>query len=131
MGAIYYLSSGASPENAINMVREECPGAIESKEQVDFIVAYEEDIKKIFPWEDVSACRGYSGKKKIPWSFGKKKYLVQAKPCPRCGKKPDELYWIYFESPEFTWELLCGRAGWLTICDTCHYQVNFFLEKMS
>lgn len=29
---------------------------------------------------------------------------------------PPEYYvWIYFRSPAFTWEMLCGREGWFVI----------------
>jgi len=39
-----------------------------------------------------------------------------------------QLSWFYFESPSETWEYLCGRAGWMTVCNRCQRQVDFFLE---
>ena len=73
-----------------------------------------------FPWEDVDACRGREAPGARP--------VEDACPCPQCGKPGAALTWIYFESPEWTWQHLCGRAGWLTVCDDCRVQVQFFLE---
>jgi hypothetical protein len=58
-------------------------------------------------------------------------YRDKARPCPKCGKPSGELAWFYFESPKWTWENLCGRAGWMTACDACHVQVGFFMEVMN
>ena len=78
-----------------------------------------------FPWEDVDACRQRRRKPPSP------KPLDAGSACPHCGKPADAPTWIYFESPAWTWENLCGRAGWLTVCDPCRLQVDFFLEVMS
>ena len=51
--------------------------------------------------------------------------------CPDCGAAPAGQAWFYFESPAWTWDHLCGRAGWMTVCDPCHRQVNFFLEILN
>jgi hypothetical protein len=57
--------------------------------------------------------------------------LDQAHPCPVCGTAPDELAWFWFCSPFETWEMLCGRAGWVSFCDRDERQVDFFLEEMN
>jgi hypothetical protein len=46
--------------------------------------------------------------------------------CPICGKVADDLSWFFFSTPPETWAALMGRAGWMTVCDDCHLQVDFF-----
>ena len=77
-----------------------------------------------FPWEDVDACRGRT-RTRTP------KPAQQAGPCPLCATPPEKLTWIYFRSPAWTWQHLCGRAGWMTVCDACRLQTGFFLEIMN
>ncbi len=77
-----------------------------------------------FPWEDVDACRGQSRSKG-------RKPLERASRCPQCEKPAAELTWIYFQSPAWTWEHLCGRSGWMTVCDDCRLQTAFFVEMMN
>ncbi len=38
--------------------------------------------------------------------------------------------WFYFKSPAWTWENLCGRAGWIVVGKEPPQQVAFFLEIM-
>ena len=59
------------------------------------------------------------------------KEKMTAKPCPQCRTASDQLSWFYFSSPAETWEHLCGRAGWLTVCDRCHRQVAIFMEVLN
>jgi hypothetical protein len=54
-----------------------------------------------------------------------------ARNCPGCDRPSCDLSWIYFSSPAWTWEKLCGRAGWLVVCKDCHLQVDFFLSVMN
>ena len=86
-----------------------------------------------YPWEDVGASRrNRLLQKKHPIKEGKKAYLKTASRCPGCKTAPDTLSWFYFQSPTWTWgEDLCGRAGWIVVCDKCHRQTDFFLEVMS
>lgn len=86
-----------------------------------------------FPWEDVEAARGRTSlQAEHDADQARAGYLKWAKPCPNCGAPPERLSWFYFRSPEWTWqEDLCGRAGWMTVCDPCHVQVDFFMEVMS
>lgn len=85
-----------------------------------------------FPWEDVEAARKNQRlQREHPVSVGRQRYSATAKPCPNCQTPADSLSWFYFESPSETWEHLCGRAGWMTVCDRCHLQVDFFLEVMN
>lgn len=74
--------------------------------------------KKGFPWDDV-----FASMQKTP-----EQVEVTEKKCPECGQA---LLQLYFKSPDWTWEKLCGRAGPLTICPHCALQVEFRLYIMS
>ena len=90
------------------------------------------DDENGFPWDDVTAARKNALlQRKYPIAKGKDSHLPQAKGCPKCAARPEHLAWFYFESPKWTWDNLCGRAGWMTVCDACHAQVDFFLEAMN
>jgi hypothetical protein len=85
-----------------------------------------------FPWGDVEASRKNHPLQKKDPATDREPYLADAKPCPKCRTRPAQLTWLYFESPAWTWgDALCGRAGWLSLCDNCHLQVEFFEEVMS
>ncbi len=79
----------------------------------------------IFPWEDVAASREDT---KLQIGALAKHARPEPRPCPRCQKP---LTWIYFSSPPWTWRMLCGRAGWIAVCDDCHLQVDFKLTMMN
>lgn len=49
--------------------------------------------------------------------------------CEICGKK--SLVEIYFKSPSYTWEKLCGRAGEMILCTDCKRQVKFRVTMMN
>lgn len=79
----------------------------------------------IFPWEDVEAARADT---KLQEDVRRDEPFDGTGVCPRCG---DPLTWVYFSSPAWTWRALCGRAGWLGLCDRCHLQVDFKLTMMN
>jgi len=84
----------------------------------------------IYPWQDVDRARKDKRlRRKHPVNEGKQTY--QSKACPRCGAKAEGLEWFYFESPQETWAKLCGTAGWMTVCDRCHVQVDYFEEILN
>ena len=39
--------------------------------------------------------------------------------------------WFWFESPDWTWKKLCGRAGWMVISRSDLKLIDFFLEIMN
>jgi len=39
--------------------------------------------------------------------------------------------WIYFSSPEWTWEALCGRAGWLLWNPQTEDQIYFEMTVLN
>lgn len=96
-----------------------------------------------FPWEDVAVCRAkkQAGTEETlpdaPAYFRVAAHgpidarREQAEPCPSCGASFENLAHVYFVSPDWTWQKLCGRAGWLNICDKCKVQVQFFREVMN
>jgi hypothetical protein len=59
----------------------------------------------------------------------KKKFLHQALPCPLCKTPPEELSWVYLVIPDWACKDAEEREGWVTICDRCKLQVDFFIEK--
>lgn len=57
-----------------------------------------------------------------------KRYSCQ---CPSCGKKLEELVWIEYCSPDWTWEELCGRKGYFVFCPSCRKLVDQILTAMN
>lgn len=89
-----------------------------------------------FPWEDVEACRGCTSR---PSSFGGETDGHSGPPedksqldgCHGCGRTAEQLEWIYFQSPAWTWQEHCGRAGWMGICAYCRFQIHCYIDVMS
>ena len=92
----------------------------QSEQKEEDVIHYVGEISPHFPWEDVDSCMN-----------NKIEPRSQYAPCPKCGKASEELLWIDFCSPSWTWSSLCGRQGPLSICPDCHYQVQFICETMS
>jgi hypothetical protein len=76
----------------------------------------------IFPWEDLKARFKY---------ILKSNDFKNHKSCPKCGKVSENLIWINFSSPSWTWEHLCGREGPLSICPDCCIQVEFIIYMIN
>jgi hypothetical protein len=76
----------------------------------------------IFPFDDVMAC--------IEQKIDEKQF-ANHKSCPKCETQSENLYWINFKSPEWTWQKLCGRAGYLSLCPKCGIQVEFICTIMN
>ena len=77
-----------------------------------------------FPLKDVEACMNSNESSKM-------ESLPNHHPCPLCRKPSEELKWIYFDSPGWTWQQLCGRAGPMSICPECGCIVEFILHVMN
>lgn len=67
-----------------------------------------------FPLEDVEACMNNVVTTR-----------PDSRPCPLCGKRSDELKWIIFRSPKWTWEKLMGTSGPMSICPDCGCIVEY------
>lgn len=80
---------------------------------------YPECARKVFfPWRDILAC-----------IVVKHHHLaLSERTCPDCGER---MVLFYYTSPTWTWNSLCGRAGFLTICPSCPKQVDFVLTMMN
>lgn len=112
---------------------EEAAAARERRRRVEQATA------GFFPWEDVDASSRDLELQRAhtpPWTSSAPGQLAvdllnHAKRCPGCDRAPSELTWIYFSSPAWTWEQLCGRAGWLGLCPCCRMQVEFFMDVMN
>ncbi|MBI5625071.1 MAG: hypothetical protein HY924_14940 [Elusimicrobia bacterium] len=84
-----------------------------------------------FRWEEISACRSDPGlQKKHPRALAARLVRLEDLSCPSCGAGGRGLELFYYRTPERTWRLLCGRAGWIVVCPSCRRQVRFFLEAM-
>ena len=89
-------------------------------------IEYDEwDIEEAyFPLEDVEACMNSEESARV-------KPEPNHHSCPLCGKPSEELKWIYFDSPGWTWQKLCGRAGHMSICPDCGCIVEFICMLMN
>lgn len=92
-----------------------------------------------FPWKDVIASEGNASLQRTHSAIGEEALpadaletlRTMARACPQCRRQASELDWIYFSSPAWTWNKLCGRARRLVVCKPCHLQVEFFLHVMN
>jgi hypothetical protein len=91
-----------------------------------------DDADGFFAWEDVDASRQNKAlQRRHVKKRAREQYAAESASCPSCGASPTQLAWFYFDSPAWTWRHLCGRAGWMTVCDKCRKQVSFFCEVLS
>jgi len=97
-------------------------------------IKYNEYDKEIyFPWSHVMKCinNQKSGETGKGYNEILPKLIEEKIICPKCGKGVKYLKVFYFKSPPETWEMLCGRAGWMVICEDCKKQVYFKTEVMN
>jgi hypothetical protein len=84
-----------------------------------------------YPWKDVDASRNdLALQRSVNRDNTIQEFGHQIK-CAKCGVTGPALTWSYFISPISTWEHLCGRAGWMVICDGCHSQVAFICDALN
>lgn len=60
--------------------------------------------------------------------YPEKVFWPKDKFCKHCGK---HIVSLYYKSPEWTWEEMCGRAGFLYICPYCKENDHFDCEIMN
>lgn len=87
--------------------------------------------ESMFPWDDVDAARNDAALQSNHNSETVRREFAERVRCPKCSCSGDRLAWFYFCSPAWTWEHLCGRAGWMAVCDSCHQQVEFVCDVMN
>lgn len=86
----------------------------------------------IFPRGDVDACRTDVSLQAGQDAIGARaRFELQSRNCFGCGRPADEIEWIYFQSPLWTWTEQSGRAGWIVYCPRCDNQVTFHRSRMS
>lgn len=68
---------------------------------------------RVFPWSDVALSM-----LKYP-----DKVVFANDTCDSCHKQ--SIVEVFFKSPSYTWEKLCGTAGTLTICTTCQKSISY------
>ena len=91
-----------------------------------------DDADGVFDWEDVDASRQNKAlQRRHVKKRARELYAAESASCPSCGAPPNQLAWFYVESSALAWRNECGRAGWMTVCDLCRRQVNYFEEVMS
>ena len=77
-----------------------------------------DENKSIFPWKDVVASI-------------KEQEFIPIIIDHRCDKCSNNTTIVYFVSPIWTWQNLCGRAGYLIICPQCMRQIDFTCTVMN
>jgi len=82
-------------------------------------------------WAEMQALRADPAAQSRGDAARREALMSRARACPKCDRPPTELAWVYYSSPPVTWEHLCGRAGWITLCDHCERQVDFILTVMN
>ena len=82
--------------------------------------------KFTFPMEHIIAClRDDNLQSRHSLAEALKRYKEQL------AEPVENVVWFYFETPAWTWENLCGRAGWMVVGKESPQQVAFFLEIMN
>jgi|GEM_PF-1597952 len=95
------------------------------KQEVNFFITRQE----FYPWEIIDAARN---DKRLQAKFRSRSEVPQGyECCPNCKRLPKDLSWFWFSSPEEEWQALAGGAGWMSVCDVCHIQVEFLEMIMS
>jgi bacterioferritin-associated ferredoxin len=85
-----------------------------------------------FPWDEVNAARNNKDlQSQHPVGGTASTRFRAGSRCPKCKRPADQLSWFYFTSSPESWDSLAGRAGWMSVCDKCNNQVDFFMEIMS
>ena len=59
----------------------------------------------------------------------KERFLQQALSCPLCKTPPEQLSWVYLVIPQWACKNSEETEGWVTMCDRCKLQVDFFVKK--
>ena len=82
--------------------------------------------KFTYPVEDVIACLRNDGlQSRHSLAEALKRYQAAV------SEPVEDALWFYFESPAWTLQNLCGRAGWMVVAKEPPREVAFFLEIMS
>lgn len=75
-----------------------------------------------FPTKDIKNCLN---------DTIERKHFINHRSCLKCDRKSEDLLWIQFKSPDYTWKNLMGIEGSLSICEKCGIPVEFITAKMN
>lgn len=119
-----YLDDGRSEEirDRVNMV---CVGHGDSWEKIK---AKLNEPNPMTQEELLEAFASYEDIRDSIAKYPEKVFWPKDKVCRHCGKR---IVSLYYESPAWTWERLCGRAGLLYICPYCKEDDHFDCEMMN
>jgi hypothetical protein len=59
----------------------------------------------------------------------KRRFHWRALSCPLCKAPPEQLSWIYLVIPPWAGKDAEEKEGWVTICDRCKLQIDFFAKS--
>lgn len=120
-----YLDDGRPMEESLDRMNMVCVGHGDSWEEI------KEKLNEPDPMTQEELLEAFSSHNDIRDSIAKypeKVFWPKNMVCKHCGKR---IVSLYYESPVWTWEELCGRAGILYICPYCKEDDHFNCEIMN
>lgn len=120
-----YLNDGRRAEESLDRMNMVCVGHGDSWEKI------KAKLNEPDPMTHEELLEAFASNKDIRDSIAKypeKVFWPKDKVCKHCGKR---IVSLYYESPAWTWEQLCGRAGLLYICPYCKEDDHFECELMN
>lgn len=120
-----YLDDGRPMEDSLDRMNMVCVGHGDSWEKI------KAKLNEPNPMTQEELLEAFASHKDIRDSITKypeKVFWSKDKFCKHCGKR---MVSLYYESPAWTWEHLCGRAGLLYICPYCKEDDHFDCEIMN
>jgi hypothetical protein len=95
----------------------------------------QEPHKPIFPPDDVATSLADATLQKEHrignLEPGAQSELEETRQAAIAGGASASTRWIYFSSPPWTWEQLCGREGWLLYDPATERQLEFVMTVMN
>lgn len=122
---LVYLNDGSPMEESRDRVNMVCVGHGDSWEKI------KAKLNEPDPMMHEELLKAFSSHKDIRDSIVKypeKVFWPKNMVCKHCGKR---IVSLYYKSPAWTWEHLCGRAGLLYICPYCKEDDHFDCEIMN
>lgn len=120
-----YLDDGRPMEESRDRMNMVCVGHGDSWEKI------KAKLNEPDPMTHEELLEAFASHKEIKDSIAKypeKVFWPKDKVCKHCGKR---IVSLYYKSPAWTWEHLCGRAGLLYICPYCKEDDHFDCEIMN
>lgn len=85
-----------------------------------------------FPWPEVAAAIAAADGQiaAAATAAAQEEFAADACACPTCGRPPPALRWVSIGASEEAWIAGDERCGWLTLCDRCRRQIDFFVDEV-